>query len=197
MAVVSDVMILAHAMDAGWADAHDAQVATAIALAESGGNPSATNHNFNGSTDYGLWQINSIHKDVLANGQWSDPAANAKMAHEIYAQAGNRFTPWVTFTTGRYLAFMPRAAKALVDLKTNLKNRANDPKLTEPAIPNPLNGLQKAGAALSDPNFWRRITYAILGAILLVWSMMKMTGDNQLSETSKSLLKTGAKVAVA
>jgi hypothetical protein len=42
-----------------------ANMAAAIAMAESSGNPSASNRNTDGSIDRGLWQINSIHgRDV-------------------------------------------------------------------------------------------------------------------------------------
>ena len=56
-------------------------MAVAVAMAESGGNPRATNNaNRNGSSDYGLWQINTVHSSLLASGNKYDPADNAKMA---------------------------------------------------------------------------------------------------------------------
>lgn len=191
MAVVSDPDIYSVAVDAGWGDSHSAQVATAIALAESGGDASATNHNFNGSTDYGLWQINSIHSSILASGQWSDPSANAKMAHTVYANAGNSFSPWVTYTTGKYLAFMPRAAKAESDVASGLT------KKVQQGLNNLSNPQPSALDNLSNPAFWSRVAFAILGGILLLWSAFKMTGNNQLSEGTKSLISAGAKAAIA
>jgi len=44
--------------------------AVAIAGAESGYDPAATHLNSDGSTDYGLWQINSIHTVLLTQGDW-------------------------------------------------------------------------------------------------------------------------------
>jgi hypothetical protein len=38
-----------------------ADIAAAVAMAESGGRSDAVNSNTNGSTDRGLWQINSVH----------------------------------------------------------------------------------------------------------------------------------------
>lgn len=81
-------------------------IAVAVATAESGLKPTATNRNTNGSTDFGLWQINSIHASVLSQGTWSDPADNAVMAFKIWQQAGNSWTPWVTFKTGAYQKYM-------------------------------------------------------------------------------------------
>lgn len=78
-----------------------APLAAAIAMAESGGDSAATNHNTNGSTDRGLWQINSIWGALST----FDPAANAKAAVQI-SHNGTNFGPWVTFTTGAYKQFM-------------------------------------------------------------------------------------------
>lgn len=78
-----------------------APLAAAIAMAESGGDSTATNHNTNGSTDRGLWQINSIWGSLSTY----DPAANAKAAVQI-SHSGTNFGPWVTFTTGAYKQFM-------------------------------------------------------------------------------------------
>jgi hypothetical protein len=90
---------------AGWRG-DDLKVAVAIARAESGWNAKATNRNADGSTDYGLFQINSVHEAILAGGNWADPAANAVMAHQVWLEAGGSFSPWVTFWDGSYLHFL-------------------------------------------------------------------------------------------
>lgn len=84
-----------------------AAVAAAIALAESGGNPGALNPNDNGGTQssFGLWQISTgTHTPPAPN--WSDPAVNASLAVGKYRGAGNAFTPWGTFDSGAYRAFL-------------------------------------------------------------------------------------------
>ena len=51
----------------------------------------ATNRNTNGSTDYGVWQINSIHlgeANCPSAGALFSAAQNAKCAHTIYRQQG-------------------------------------------------------------------------------------------------------------
>ena len=79
----------------------DLPIAVAVAQAESGGNPLATHVNSDGSTDLGLWQINNrAHPDLIASGDWRDPASNARMAYSVWQAAGGSFSPWVTFTTG-------------------------------------------------------------------------------------------------
>lgn len=92
----------------------DQVIAVAVALAESGGNPDATNQNTDShrSVDYGLWQINSYwNADTLRMGNWRDPVTNGKMAYSIFKSRGWR--DWVTYKTGRYNQFMLQAASAV------------------------------------------------------------------------------------
>jgi hypothetical protein len=69
----------------------NAPMAAAIALAESGGNPNATNDNGNGSVDRGLWQINSVHGSQSTY----DVTANARAAVQI-SNNGSSWRPWCT-----------------------------------------------------------------------------------------------------
>jgi TP901 family phage tail tape measure protein len=76
-------------------------LAVAIALAESGGNTGATNHNTNGTVDRGLFQINSVHGGMSTYGT----AANAKAAYSLYKKRGG-FADWATFNSGAYRKFL-------------------------------------------------------------------------------------------
>ncbi len=116
----SDTDLAEFAYNAGFADggADNLAIAVAIALAESGGRDDATHDNPNGSTDYGLWQINSVHTDILGSGDWRDPQVNARMARVVYEQSGAKFTPWSTYNSGAYRLFLARghaAAKVILD----------------------------------------------------------------------------------
>lgn len=74
-----------------------APMAAAIALAESGGNPNASNANGNGTIDRGLWQINSIHGAQST----FDITANARGAVAISSN-GSNWRPWCTaWSNGR------------------------------------------------------------------------------------------------
>lgn len=79
----------------------EAAMAAAIAMAESGGNPNATDYDSNGSVDRGLWQINSIHGAQST----FDPTGNAQAAIMISAN-GSDWSPWVTFQTGAYKKYL-------------------------------------------------------------------------------------------
>lgn len=72
--------------------------AVAVAYAESNGNPLALNRNRNGSTDKGLWQINSIH----GFSNLKDPKVNAEAAFYVWELQG--WTAWYAHTPrgGKY-----------------------------------------------------------------------------------------------
>src|SRR5690606_28599923 len=96
----------------------DLVIAVAVALAESGGRPGINNEGLNsdGSVDYGLWQINSVHtasgfEPALAY----DPSYNAMWARRIFLNAGSSWTPWTTFNNESYLQYMGRARSAVGD----------------------------------------------------------------------------------
>jgi len=76
--------------------------AAAVALAESGGRPGATNHsNSNGTVDRGLFQINSIHG---ANSTY-DLGANVAYAVQL-SHGGHNWSPWVAYTSGAYRRYL-------------------------------------------------------------------------------------------
>lgn len=62
---------------------------------ESGGRHDAIGAvNWDGSRDYGCFQINSkAHAGFFATQDWRDPVANAKYAYQLYTERGN-WTAW-------------------------------------------------------------------------------------------------------
>lgn len=176
-------------------------VAVAIALAESGGNTLATHTNTNGSKDYGLWQINSVHADLLRSYTWSNPQDNAIMAHRVFADAGNKFTPWSTYKSGRYLAFMSVARGAVSASGSPLPSTAAGSKPSnvggggtgaQPSglpLPNPVGALQGITDFVNlmlNPHTWLRL--AMFGAgIALVFMGLRAAGtwDNKIGSLGK------------
>ena len=51
-------------------------------------NPSAINHNRNGSTDHSIFQVNSIHTKRYGSAFKTDWKANIDVAHKIYQASG-------------------------------------------------------------------------------------------------------------
>lgn len=86
----------------------DKRTMVAIALAESGGKTDAVNRNTNGSTDIGLWQINSVHDKILPGADRKDPKVNAGLALIVWQQAGKKFTPWVAYKNGAYKKYLDK-----------------------------------------------------------------------------------------
>ena len=84
---------IAAAAGCGW----DAATAAVIVLRESGGVADALNTaNPDGSTDRGLFQLNSIHRSWIG-GRWDDlddPEVNASVACVLWVRAGRSWSPW-------------------------------------------------------------------------------------------------------
>lgn len=106
---MTPAQIYQQALAAGW-NAQQAVVMTAIALAESSGNPGAVSKpNKNGTVDRGLFQINSVHSQYDP-GKLLDPAYNAKAAYEV--AGGKDFTRWSTYNSGAYKKYLGEAQAA-------------------------------------------------------------------------------------
>jgi len=84
-----------------------APLAAAIGEAESGGNSDALNPTDNNGTQssFGIWQIsNGTH--TPPNPNWANPAVNAQLAVAKWRGAGQNFSPWGTYDSGAYRAYL-------------------------------------------------------------------------------------------
>jgi hypothetical protein len=156
----SALQLLDLALGAGFQGDH-AIVATAIALAESGGDPNVLNPQFwtrgqlmssgkvcerdyCGDYSLGLWQINM--RPDLSSARLAlfglprrealyDPATNARVAHRLYSGRGGSFVDWSTWDNGRgvFLRHMPAA-------RTAWALRAAEQPVPEVTPPNPPGG---------------------------------------------------------
>ncbi|HXM54533.1 MAG TPA: peptidoglycan DD-metalloendopeptidase family protein [Candidatus Dormibacteraeota bacterium] len=106
---VQDLVALAQAAGTGG----DPQVAAAIALAESGGDPTAVGVNSDQwrSRDRGLWQINDHWHPEVSDACAFDPGCSARAAYAI-SNGWTDFSAWATFQSGAYQRFMPSTATA-------------------------------------------------------------------------------------
>ena len=77
------------------------RVAWALAMRESGGHPQATGHNKNGTTDWGLFQINDVHRSSgwIDFSKLYDPTYNASVAYRMSSH-GQDFSAWGVGTSG-------------------------------------------------------------------------------------------------
>jgi Lysozyme like domain len=90
----------------------DLQVAVAVALAESSGDPNAMGDPTLGMS-VGLWQINLKAHPQYTQAQLLDPQTNANAAYAIYQAAGSTFTPWSTYNGGQYSAYIVQAQESV------------------------------------------------------------------------------------
>lgn len=186
---------IANAMrKAGWPESA-IPIGVAVALAESGGNPRAVNRaNRNGSADYGLFQINSIHKSILASGDRYDPVDNARMALRVYKDAGSKWTPWSVYKSGSYRKFYTGKA----DGNPNTTIDPTDPdhmKKLQEGIDNGEIGRRRAeinsGSLLSlgfigTQAFWTRFGIGLL-ALLLIIAGLWIIFRQPLTDVAKGL----------
>lgn len=99
--------LTAYASNAGFSG-DDLNTAVAIALAESSGNPNAVGDlTITPGGSIGLWQVNLKYHPEYTADELRDPQTNANAAYAIYQAAGNQFTPWSTFNSGAYVAYLP------------------------------------------------------------------------------------------
>ena len=162
-------------------------VAVAIALAESGGNPRAHNR-VPPDNSYGLWQINMLGSlgparrkalGLSSNDELFNPAVNAR-AMMMISNNGANWRPWTTYTRGTYLRFMSEARAA---------SGGAGPVTTPAALPGGLDNLRKAFTTITDSRTWIRVGLAVGGGTLCIIAVSKLTGDNQLSATTKMAAK--------
>lgn len=106
MSILSKSQVAGYAQSVGLSG-NALTVATAIAMAESGGDTSAINPGSATDREYsvGLWQVNLLAHPQYNTIQMQDPAQNAKAMYAISGK-GTNWNPWGTFTSGKYLLFM-------------------------------------------------------------------------------------------
>jgi hypothetical protein len=188
MPTLSASQIAGYAKNAGLSG-QNVSIATAIALAESSGNTEITHTNSNGSTDYGLWQINSVHSDLLNGADWRDPAQNAKMMISI-SNNGTNWKPWSTFTSGAYLAHLSAANAAVPDtsvgpatggVQTAGFNTVGDFTAS-------LTTIQQFAQAISDPHNWLRLGMILGGSVMLLVAIHKSV-DTHIPAVAKLAAK--------
>lgn len=185
-ATIPDDAIAGFAIAAGFPQ-NEIVTAVAVALAESSGNPAAVNHNTDGSTDSGLWQINSIHTDLSGNP--FDPSTNAKMAFTIWQRAGGKWTPWSAYTSGRYRMFTGRAqvaagqpdtSKDLAQKYADFLNGGAFQEGTEPL--QALSAVSDFLAKLVNPKNWASIAFIGLGAVILIVVAVKLVAQTDTAK---------------
>lgn len=207
MATLSAAQIAGYAKAAGFTGGDIATI-TAIALAESGGNP----HAYNGKgldRSYGLTQVNMIGSlgpsrrrrfGLSSNSDLFNPGTNLKVAYGL-SNGGKNFTPWTTYTSGKYRAYLDAAKKGAGNPDTSGGT-------TNAQQVGAISGLSDIGGFfefITDPDTWLRFGMLVAGGILLLIALAGLSGTTgRLSKAVGTItdilpqtkgLKTAAKVA--
>lgn len=80
----------------------ECKTALAVAKAESGMDCNAIHLNTNGSVDFSVYQINSVHLNKYTLADLADCRKNVDIAYEMWSAQG--WNPWVAYTSEAYLS---------------------------------------------------------------------------------------------
>lgn len=142
-----------------------------IALAESGGRTDARHVNSNGTTDYGLWQINSVHREFDPVRLLADPQYNADAAAKIYEREG--FRAWSAYNDGRFRAYADEVEAIPgygdeVSALDILTGQAGNPVADIARVFAQLvTFVGRAAAWMVHPDNWLRVAKVVVGGALV------------------------------
>ena len=209
MTKLSSTQIYALARGAGLSEPR-AVIATAIALAESGGETTATGK----VGEKGLWQIYpKAHPDWDKGGNLYDPFYNAKAMAAI-SNGGTNWTPWTTFKNKSYLNHLTDAEAATAlggnwqDVLKNLGKGLPPPKFGSIVPGSPLDRLSAVADFISAAwdfikflsnrdNWVRRVLPAVVGGILILIALNQIMDMTALGQATKAAGKTAVKAGAS
>jgi hypothetical protein len=175
------------AMGAGWSP-RLAVTATAIALAESSGNPNAVN---SASGAAGLWQIYPGSQALL------DPEANARAAYNRYQSQG--WGAWSAYNSKAYLTYMPAAWAAVRSVTAQVGQVATTPGTYGNTATAPVSfvgdiarDLATFFSFLTSGSTWIRVGEALGGAVLLLFALYLLFSQTQVGKDVRSVATKGA-----
>lgn len=189
MTKLNDSEIAGFASSAG-VKGNNVAIATAIAIAESQGNPNAHNA-IPPDNSYGLWQINMLGAmgpsrrrqfGISKNEDLYNPRTNAKAMYQL-SNGGTNFNAWTTFTTKKYLLYMSRGNSAA---GTPGGSSNPNPNANKGPVPG-LAGLSDLGSKLTDSNTWWKLGMNTAGFLLILIGILILSGAGSLV-TSKAQL---------
>ncbi|MBV9381250.1 MAG: ricin-type beta-trefoil lectin domain protein [Streptosporangiaceae bacterium] len=127
-------------------------VATAVAMAESGCNPSAVYTNPNGCRDRGLWQIDDCYWPQVSDGCAFNAQCNGNAAWGLISNQGTDWRLWSTYNSGAWENYVPAAREALSRLTVTLSSQGAGTCL-DAKSQTPHNGgvIQQRACNSSDP----------------------------------------------
>jgi hypothetical protein len=161
--------------------------AIAIAKAESSWNETAVNKNTNGTYDYGLWQINSIHG--YPRGKLLDPGFNASAMARI-STFGLNWRPWVAYKSGAYKQYLAEARKIVGGTfegtveKGVEKGKETAGGIAGAVVPDSIEGLMQN---IADRKTWIRAAQVVSGGAFVITGLVILNRDLAVDITAGAL----------
>lgn len=189
MTTLSDAQVAGYAKSAGFTGG-DVAICVAVCHAESGCRTDVVNSaNKNGTRDYGLMQINSSHSQLLASGNWQNPADNLRMAYAVFQAQG--WHAWSTYNSGAYKPFLGAGLAA-----------SGAPALSVPVQPAGLtsgvgdafSGIADFASTVTDPHTYLRAAVFLAGLFLV---FVGLIGFSRMQQGVKTAAKAAGMVAMA
>jgi lysozyme-like protein len=155
-----------------------APIAAAIAMAESSGENVEQQGQPYATTGWGLWQITPGNSEPQygTDADLLNPVNNAKAAVAKWKAAGNSFTPWTTFTSGKYLQFLQGNVPASNTGTT--ATPASTTALPGFSFPSEITSFFNDASAFTEklmwlamPSSWVRIGAFLIGVGLLLFAI--------------------------
>jgi hypothetical protein len=161
-----------------------------VADCESGGDANVVGHNRNGSTDTGLWQINSIH--LRAHPTWSvawlkNPKNNAAAMKVLRDADGMQ--PW----SASMPCWLPKVSSnalggTIEDPIGTATNAAGDPLGAIEGLVAPVAGFV---SWITDPVTWRRMALVVIGGGIAVVGVAAVARGTEAGRQVESAVKAG------
>ena len=192
--------LVAMAVKAGFAGMA-ANIAAAIALAESSGNPDAIG-DLSLGVSVGLWQINLKAHPHFTRFGLLKPQNNANAAFEVYRDAKNSFSPWSTYNSGAYLKHMPSNAPvppvgaaekpaSPVHPASVLKTKPVSSAPAEKPATSPVPAPAPTPSAAIGPSFLERIGRALVAALPIIGQIIPLIPFPESGIVGKLVTETG------
>lgn len=175
--------------------------ALAIAYAESNLRVDAVTPEPDGSTSYGVLQINSVHLKSggmlsgFTTGQLLTMGGNV-LAGQRVSNYWQKWTPWTTFNTNAYLMWMNKANSDLDTWKG--KNKSGYEKAQDSvtgalgSVPDAIGSVSSGVSSLVDavrqPQTWLRVAYVAAG-IGMVWVGLAIVARPVVTPIASTLSK--------
>ncbi len=192
--------------------------AVQLAVAVSGGNPTAASNDH-----YGLWQIKkSAHPNLFKKYKWDNPADNARMANVLWQSRASLPHPGGQFSTADWPAYGGAAygqaalqatqawnqLKALIESGKSAESVLGQSRTDGSKTPEGGAGAEVATAAgdlagglniqgflsaLTNGNTWLRVGEVTLGILLVVAGVVKLMSPAVI-QSSASVAKVAARL---